>query len=120
MRFIILMRQPAKQDLYDIQRWVNPGSTCTRIILASAIHFALGRERGWPPKTVEDEDETKHIARKIEIREARDKRVRRKSPSSVQLGVFRETMFESRRTLHAVVKMGADSTAGSMEFKVTS
>jgi len=93
----------------------NPGSTCTRIILA--IHFALGRERGWPPKTVEDE--TKHIARKIEIRKARDKRARRKSLSSVQLGVFRETVFESR-TLHAVVKMGADSTAGSTKFKVTS
>lgn len=71
---------------------VNPGSTCTRIILA--IHFALGRERGWPPKTVEDEDETKHIARKIEIRKARDKRARRKSLLSVQLGVFRETVFE--------------------------
>lgn len=61
---------------------------------------------------------SKRVTRKIEIRETRDKRMRWKwSPlSAMQLGAFRGM----KRTLHAVVKMGNDSMASSMGFKVTS
>lgn len=57
---------------------MNPGTTCTGIIFANAIHFALGRERGGHLE-VEDEYETKRVAkRRPRYERLADKRARRK------------------------------------------
>lgn len=67
---------------------------------------------------VEDEDDAKlgaqprRVARKIEIREARDKRARwKRSLLSVKSDVFRGT----RRTLHAIVKTSVGGFDGEFD-----